>query len=471
MASCPNCHSNLSEGFQFCTHCWAVLSPTEAPAKAKPKDPAPASPTAFECRFCRNPLAPDGEFCETCGAPVEEAAPPGFVKPKPKPTPAPPENLSTAPAPAPSIPDAKPKASGQVSPGPRKKDRARQRARSDAPARVAPPSPPKPRRQASPPVRQTATPPPQPATTRKPGKPANWVSSALSLLLVVVAVGATAWYLQRSTSETPDRGELLTPPHQSASPEAQAAPPEPAPSSPATGKPRTGNRISSPRSTPKPAAAKPRPVEISRLASLAAAAYSEGKYAEPVDASAIAYSKQVLARDANNENAKSILENSVQGGIYQSQQALKQRDFQTARPVANALSELLPGRSDIDALKQDITIAESAESGQGPLEAARVRYRVYHLHSGRAPANDGPYCLGILSIAGGHLKFAAESRSDAELHTIEFACSEVRNIRKNRRLASRQGGFHVRTQSANYNFAPENSSVAPVPGLQYACSL
>ena len=431
MASCPNCHSNLSEGFQFCTHCGAVLSPTATPAKAKLKDPAPASPTAFECRFCRNPLAPDGEFCETCGAPVEEAAPPGFVKPKPKPTPAPPENLGTAPAPAPSIPDAKPKASGQVSPGPRKKDRARQRARSDAPARVAPPSPPKPKRQASPPVRRTATPPPQPATTRKPGKPANWVSSALSLLLVVVAVGATAWYLHRSTSETPDTGtDLLT-----------------------------------------PAAAKPRPVEISRLASLAAAAYSEGKYAEPVDASAIAYSKQVLARDANNENAKSILENSVQGGIYQSQQALKKRDFRTARRVANALSELLPGRSDIDALKQDIMIAESAESGQGPLEAARVRYRVYHLHSEKAPANDGPYCLGILSIAGGHLKFAAESTSDAELHTIEFACSEVRNIRKNRRLASRQGGFHVRTRSANYNFAPENSSVAPVPGLQNACSL
>ena len=464
MASCPNCHSNISEGFQFCTHCGAALSPTAAPAKAKSRDPAPAAPTALECRFCRNPLAPDGEFCETCGAPVEEAAPPGFVKPKPKPTPAPPENLSTAPAPAPSIPDAKPKASGQVSPGPRKKERARQRARSDAPARVAPPSPPKPKRQASPPVRRTATPPPQPATTRKSGKPANWVSSALSLLLVVVAVGATAWYLHRSTSETPDTGtDLLTP---AASP--QSAPPTP--SSPAR-EPRAGNRGNSPRSTPKPAAAKPRPMRISRLASLAAAAYSERKYAEPVDASAIAYSKQVLARDANNENAKSILENSVQGGIYQSQQALKQRDFRTARRVANALSELLPGRSDIDALKQDIMIAESAESGQGPLEAARVRYRVYHLHSEKAPANDGPYCLGILSIAGGHLKFAAESTSDAELHTIEFACSEVRNIRKNRRLASRQGGFHVRTRSANYNFAPENSSVAPVPGLQNACSL
>ena len=197
----------------------------------------------------------------------------------------------------------------------------------------------------------------------------------------------------------------------------------------------------------------------------------KGKYAEPGDESAIAYSKQVLARDANNEKAKSILENSVHGGIYKSQQALKQRDFQTARRVANALSEQLPGRSDIDALKQDITIAESAESGKEPLEAARVHYRVYHLHSGKAPANDGPYCLGILSIAGGRLKFTAESTSDSKLHTIEFACSEVRNIRKNRRLAARQGGFHVRTRSANFNFAPQYPSVAPVLNLQNACSL
>lgn len=305
---------------------------------------------------------------------------------------------------------------------------------------------------------------------RKPGKSANWVSSTLSLLLVVSAVGATAWYLHRSTSEVPGTGtELVTPPPQSASPEAQAAPPEPTPSSPAR-KPRTGNRSPRPRSTPKPLAAKTRPVDIARLANLAAAAYSEGNYAEPVDASAIAYSKQVLALDANNENAKSLLENSVQGGIYQSQRALKQKDFQTAHRVANSLSQLLPGRSDIDALKQDIAIAERGETGRGPFGAA-VRFRVYHLHSGKAPVNDGPYCLGILSIAGGHLKFAAESTSDGQLHTIEFACSEVRNIRKNRRLASRQGGFHVRTRSANFNFAPENSSVAPVPGLQNACSL
>ena len=318
---------------------------------------------------------------------------------------------------------------------------------------------------------RNATPPPEPATTRKPGKSANWVSSALSLLLVVVgAVGATAWYLHRSTSEAPDtETELVTPPPQSASPEAQAAPPEPAPSSPAR-KPRTGNRGPRRRSTPKSPAAKPRPVDIARLANLAAAAYSEGKYAEPVDASAIAYSKQILALDANNENAKSLLENSVQGGIYQSQRALKQKDFQTAHRVADFLSQLLPGRSDIDALKQDISIAERGEAGRGPVEAA-VRFRVYHLHSGKAPANDGPYCLGILSIAGGHLKFAAESTSDGQLHTIEFACPDVRNIRKNRRLASRQGGFHVRTRSANFNFAPEDSSVVPVPGLQNACSL
>ena len=132
MASCPKCHANLSEGFNFCTKCGAVLSPTSTPATPKPKDSLQATRTAFTCRFCRNPLPPDGEFCETCGAPLEEAAPPDFIKPKPKPTPPPPENVSTGPAPVSSIPKAKQKASGQTSPEPKKKERPRPRAGSGA---------------------------------------------------------------------------------------------------------------------------------------------------------------------------------------------------------------------------------------------------------------------------------------------------------------------------------------------------
>jgi hypothetical protein len=35
------------------------------------------------CRFCKGPLFLGGDFCEHCGAPVSEAAPPGIIPPKP----------------------------------------------------------------------------------------------------------------------------------------------------------------------------------------------------------------------------------------------------------------------------------------------------------------------------------------------------------------------------------------------------
>jgi hypothetical protein len=43
-----------------------------------------ARPGAVVCRFCRGPLDIEGDFCEQCGAPVAEAAPPGALKPKPQ---------------------------------------------------------------------------------------------------------------------------------------------------------------------------------------------------------------------------------------------------------------------------------------------------------------------------------------------------------------------------------------------------
>ncbi len=36
---------------------------------------------AVVCRFCKGPLFLGGDFCEHCGAPVAEAAPPGLVPP------------------------------------------------------------------------------------------------------------------------------------------------------------------------------------------------------------------------------------------------------------------------------------------------------------------------------------------------------------------------------------------------------
>jgi hypothetical protein len=53
--------------------------------------PVPHHPDAVVCRFCKGPLDLGGDYCEHCGAPVAEAAPPGMVPPKPKaPEPPPP---------------------------------------------------------------------------------------------------------------------------------------------------------------------------------------------------------------------------------------------------------------------------------------------------------------------------------------------------------------------------------------------
>jgi len=43
--------------------------------------PVRHQPGAVICRFCKGPLFLGGEFCEHCGAPVAEAAPPGVVLP------------------------------------------------------------------------------------------------------------------------------------------------------------------------------------------------------------------------------------------------------------------------------------------------------------------------------------------------------------------------------------------------------
>ncbi len=67
-------------------------------------------PGAIICRFCKGPLDLDGDFCEQCGAPVSEAAPPGMVRPKPQAAvPPPPAPVASAPPPQPAPPAAPPR--------------------------------------------------------------------------------------------------------------------------------------------------------------------------------------------------------------------------------------------------------------------------------------------------------------------------------------------------------------------------
>jgi hypothetical protein len=120
-------------------------------------------PGAVVCRFCKGPLDIAGEFCEQCGAPVAEAAPPGMIKPKPQPvaTPHPP---SAAPAPPPTKPAGAPSLASPPPP----------------PRPIAPPPP-----QAKPPAlsdtahtRQPLVPPPA-APSAPPTPPADDQSSGL----------------------------------------------------------------------------------------------------------------------------------------------------------------------------------------------------------------------------------------------------------------------------------------------------
>lgn len=60
--------------------------------------PVRHQPGAVICRFCKGPLFLGGEFCEHCGAPVAEAAPPGVtLPPRPKAPEPEPEGISDDP--------------------------------------------------------------------------------------------------------------------------------------------------------------------------------------------------------------------------------------------------------------------------------------------------------------------------------------------------------------------------------------
>jgi len=245
-------------------------------------------------------------------------------------------------------------------------------------------------------------------------------------------------------------------------------------SPPGAGQPRTA-RIQRPAPAPAPVApaADPKAAQIASLQNLGREAYTKGNYAEPPAASAVGYSKQVLALDPANDYAKTLLENSVNGGKYQAQQAILRKDFASAHRVADTLAQLLPGRSDIAGLKEDIVSAERAEEAarrpKGPV--LLVTFRAYHMHTEKAPADKGAYCLGTLTVTAGHLKFVGESFSEGQyIHNFDFACSDVREIKKNARVASHQNGFHVRTGSFNNNFVPEDSSAAHISALASACS-
>jgi len=499
MGSCPKCNADLPGGLSFCLQCGAPLSPEPAPASEKsvpkrsgpaqppsspagaggsrarpenlegalPRTPAeveyepprrgPAKPGEVLCRFCKFTLDLESEFCDQCGAPVEEAAPPGLVKPKPK---------ATAPA---TPPSAQPSQKGRPvnSPPPTKAFKRPQSAPAKAP--VAPPAPPA----------QPKVPPPAPAQEEPP--PYSSISpfaefikkfrllSPTVRMRIGIGLGGIilvilAWHFLRSkpASESPATGAGQAPglPAGSAGGDAGVSNP-----------PDAGNLPNPAPESPS----NPEAEEILRLQNLAREAYIKGHYAEPVSSSAIAYSKRVLEVEPTDSYSRTLLENSVKGGKYQVQQALGRRDFGRARRVASALAQLLPGRKDVAGLKEDIVSAERgvrAPPASKPAQptAPQISFRVYHMHSTKAPSERGPYCLGTLSAVLHGLKYAGVSASDRHVHNFEFNCADVKEIKKNSRVASKHRGFHIRTGSTNINFAPVDANAPSLTVLASACS-
>jgi len=101
--------------------------------------------------------------------------------------------------------------------------------------------------------------------------------------------------------------------------------------------------------------------------------------------------------------------------------------------------------------------------------AADVSFRVYHMHSAKATGDKAAYCRGTLSVMAGRLKYVGETALDGQLHSFDFACSEV-DVKKNLRVAFWEKGFHVRTASGNLNFVPEDGSASHIRALASACS-
>jgi hypothetical protein len=293
---------------------------------------------------------------------------------------------------------------------------------------------------------------------------------AIGLALVVAGLAGIGIYFyhrsNRQTGTLPTQIETAPPPPLEPLP----APSEPAPVPKTTRVPKPPP----PPRTPKPKpAVNPQIAEVLSLQNLAREAYAKGNYAEPRDSSAIAYSKRVLAINPTDGYSKQLLDDGLKGAKYQVQRALARRDFGTAHRVANALAQLLPGWREVAALEEDIAAAErAAQAARRPkaVTGQAASFRVYHMHSSKSPADRGPYCTGTLSVGDGRLKFKGEEATDGEPHSLEFACSDVHEIKKNARVASHQGGFHVRTDSGNFNFVPLDSATGIVSALNASCS-
>jgi len=326
-----------------------------------------------------------------------------------------------------------------------------------------------------------------PARPKKPF-PLVLVGGIAGLLLAIGIVIVAGWHLFHGKMPSARAGNVTAQQAQSPAPSAETAAPTLAPmgTSPAASElpeqrpqvpvpARKSRRVKAAHAAePAPAvsATDPKTAQVVSLQNLALQACAKGNYAEPQDANAIAYSQHALALDPSNAYTRTILENSIKGGVYQVHQLILSKDFTAAHRVADVLAQLLPGESTVADLKADLARAEKAEEESrttSQVPAPVLSFGVRHMHSGKATGDKGSYCRGTLSVVGGRLKYVGETALDGQVHSFDFACSEL-EVKKNLRVAFWEKGFHVRTASSNVNFVPEDGSASHIRALAAACS-
>ena len=201
----------------------------------------------------------------------------------------------------------------------------------------------------------------KPAFPAQPKKPFLFVFVG-GIVGLLLAIGMTAgWHPLHRKPQSAPVGNVTaqevhspTPPFEIAAPTLEPVDTSPRASELPEERPRAPAPARKSRRVKAATAAMPAPaasatdlktVELVSLQNLALEACAKGNYAEPRDASAIAYAQQALALDPSNEYTRTILENSIKGGEYQVHQAILSKDFTTAHRVADVLAQLLPGES------------------------------------------------------------------------------------------------------------------------------
>ena len=170
--------------------------------------------------------------------------------------------------------------------------------------------------------------------------------AALALLLVI---GVAAYEIFNPTPHGGGGASPVRPPAQAVSPEASTPseathaidelPPTPGANTPAAPKPKPERASRQPAPHPKPA--EPAPDQGQQMYQKAQAAFSQGRYFEPVNDSALHWA--ILARQAGNPAGKALEDQIV--SVYKTRvtQYYNSGNYQAALALVNEMLKFYPG--------------------------------------------------------------------------------------------------------------------------------